>query len=139
MIKDNVKELGLRLALSFSYLSAVADRFGIWGEPGSSGVVWGNFENFLNYTAHLNGWAPAGLVPTLGYVATGLEIILAILLIFSIRLKETAYCSFFLLSSFALAMSLTDGIKGAFDYGVFTACFASLLLTVDFQAKKKEH
>src|SRR5689334_17930898 len=42
----------LRVALAFSFLSAVADRFGLWGQFGS-GVAWGDFERFTAYTAQL--------------------------------------------------------------------------------------
>ena len=59
----------LRIALAAGLLSAVADRFGLWGHAGSSGVAWGNFDAFLSYTAKLNPWCPPGLVPVLGWRA----------------------------------------------------------------------
>jgi hypothetical protein len=34
----------VRLPLAFSFLSAVADRFGLWGPFGTAGVAWGDFE-----------------------------------------------------------------------------------------------
>ena len=34
----------LRFALGFSFLSAVADRFGLWGAFGEPRVAWGNFR-----------------------------------------------------------------------------------------------
>ena len=43
----------LRLSIAGSYLSAVADRFGLWGKSGDPGVVWGNFQNFNIYTETL--------------------------------------------------------------------------------------
>lgn len=43
----------LRLALSAGFLSAVADRFGIWSKEVS---VWGNWDSFLNYTQVINPW-----------------------------------------------------------------------------------
>ena len=45
MFQKYVK-LFLRIAVSFTMLSAVADRFGLWGE----GAVWGNMDAFLAYT-----------------------------------------------------------------------------------------
>ena len=36
----------VRIALAVAFLSAVADRFGMWGPPGSKGVAWGNIENY---------------------------------------------------------------------------------------------
>jgi hypothetical protein len=56
----------LRLALAVGLLSAVADRFGLWGPPGKPMVAWGTFTAFLAYTAQLNPGALAGLYPRLG-------------------------------------------------------------------------
>lgn len=123
-----VSLLFLRLALAGSYLSAVADRFGLWGKFGEPGVVWGNFESFLGYTQFLNPWAPASLSNFLGYTVTGLEVILAVFLIFGMKIKITSLVSFSLLVIFSLSMTFTSGIKGAFDYSVFTAAAASLLI-----------
>jgi len=36
-----------RLALGFSFLSAVADRFGLWGAYGAPHVAWGDFGRFI--------------------------------------------------------------------------------------------
>ena len=49
----------LRSAIGFAFLSAVADRFGWWGAPGETGVVWGSFSRFLAYTATLNPYLPS--------------------------------------------------------------------------------
>lgn len=125
---NNASLLFLRFSLAGSYLSAVADRFGLWGKSGEPGVVWGNFQAFLDYTQFLNPWAPTQLSNFLGYTATGLEVVLAILFIIGFKLKATSLVSFILLMIFALSMTFTSGIKGAFDYSVFTAAAASLLL-----------
>lgn len=125
---DKASILFLRFALAGSYLSAVADRFGLWGKAGETGVVWGNFQAFLDYTQYLNPWAPTTLSQFLGYAATGLEVILAVFLIIGWKIKLTSLASFTLLMMFALSMILTGGFKGVFDYSVFTAAGASLLL-----------
>ena len=39
-----------RLSLGFSFLSAVADRFGLWGPYGIPNVAWGDFGHFTAYT-----------------------------------------------------------------------------------------
>jgi hypothetical protein len=44
----------LRLTLGISFLSAVTDRFGLWGAYGQPNAVWGNFGRFVDYTAKLN-------------------------------------------------------------------------------------
>src|SRR3954469_26048517 len=50
----------LRLALAAGFLSAVADRFGLWGPAGTPGVGWGGFDPFLAYTGKLLWFLPAG-------------------------------------------------------------------------------
>ena len=43
-----------RLALAIGFLSAVADRLGLWTPLlGSENVVWGNMESFTAYTGVL--------------------------------------------------------------------------------------
>src|SRR4051812_49685561 len=67
----------LRVALAFSFLSAVADRFGLWGPFGVTGVAWGDFERFTAYTAQLLWFLPPSLVSPAAILATGAEVIVA--------------------------------------------------------------
>lgn len=120
----------LRLTLSLSFLSAVADRFGLWGLPGAPAVVWGNFENFVSYTATLNWFLPASVIPTLAWVATALEVVLGALLLLGVRLKETAAVSAALLATFGITMLVAVGPKAPLDYSVFTASAAALSLAL---------
>src|SRR5215470_4708423 len=41
-----IARLFARFALGASFLSAVADRFGLWGPYGAKNVSWGNFGPF---------------------------------------------------------------------------------------------
>ncbi len=118
----------LRIALAVGFLSAVADRFGLWGAPGAAGVAWGAWEPFVAYTAKLNFFVPSSVAAILAILATAAEIILAVALIIGFRLRETALASAILLLLFALTMSLSGGVKGPLDYSVFTAAAAALLL-----------
>ncbi|HEX7869593.1 MAG TPA: DoxX family protein, partial [Chryseobacterium sp.] len=59
-------QLFLRLAISVSMLSAVADRFGFWGKNSA----WGNWENFENYTKQLTFFLPESLSVFSAYSAT---------------------------------------------------------------------
>ncbi|SDJ24753.1 hypothetical protein [Flavobacterium noncentrifugens] len=122
-------QLFLRLALSASYLSAVSDRFGYWGAPGTTGIAWGNWENFVNYTNSVVGFLPQQWGGFLAIAATVLEIILPVLLIVGYRLKYISMASGLLLLGFALAMTFSFGIKTPLDYSVFTAAVASFLLS----------
>src|SRR5215813_7743077 len=54
-----------RLALGFSFLSAVADRFGLWGALGAPHIAWGDFAHFITYTATLNWFLPRPMIPAL--------------------------------------------------------------------------
>lgn len=45
-------KLFLRLAIAGGFLSAVADRFGIW----NSNIAWGNWSNFVAYTQSILPW-----------------------------------------------------------------------------------
>jgi len=118
--------LYLRLALAAAYLSSVADRFALWG----TGVGWGNFANFLDYTAKLNPFLPQSFIPTIGWIATFLETGIAVFLILGFRIRETAFVSGLLLILFAIGMSVGLGVKSPLDYSVFTASAASFLLAI---------
>jgi len=120
----------LRLALAASFLSAVADRSGLWGPPGAPGVAWGAWPVFVAYVAQLNWFAPTPLIPVLAWVATGLEVLLAIGLLVGWRLPWVALGSGCLLLAFASTMTLALGIKAPLDFSVFTAAASAFLLAL---------
>lgn len=125
---EKLAPLFLRISLAASYVSAVADRFGLWGGEGSPGVVWANFQNFTAYTGSLLFFFPEATHSFFAWSATILEILLGFFLIIGFRLKETSFLSFLLLSSFGLSMIKAYGLKAPLDYSVFTACSGSLVL-----------
>ena len=43
----------LRLVLGIGFILPVLDRIGALGGPGSNGVGWGNWSNFVDYTYSL--------------------------------------------------------------------------------------
>jgi len=118
----------LRLALGISFLSAVADRFGLWGAYGQPNVAWGNYVRFVNYTAKLNWFVPAGMIPALAIVATAAEILFGILLVLGWKTRTTALLSGVLLTTFALTMTMALGVKAPLDLSVFSAAGGALLL-----------
>ena len=120
--------LTLRLALAAGFLSAVADRFGLWGKPGSPGVAWGDWSHFISYTAKLNWFLPRSLSQPLGALATLLEIILALGLLAGFWPRGFAFASSGLLLLFALSMTFALGIKPPLDASVYTAAAGAALL-----------
>jgi uncharacterized membrane protein YphA (DoxX/SURF4 family) len=123
-------EILLRVGLSSGLLSAVADRFGLWGRPGTSQVVWGTFSSFLAYTKTLNPWCPPALVPVLGWSATFAEFALGIALLVGFWLRWTALLTALLTGTFALAMTCVEGVHSPLNYSVFAFSTASFFLAV---------
>lgn len=119
----------LRLALGAAFLSAVADRFGLWGAYGEPGVAWGDFARFTAYTGTLNWFAPTALVPALAWAATVAEVALGLGLMFGLVTRASALLSGLLLLIFAGAMSLALGVKAPLNYSVLTAAAGALLLS----------
>ena len=122
-----ISKLFLRVSIAFSFLSAVADRLGMWSKEVS---VWGDWTHFLEYTQILNPWAPKPLVSFLATTATVAEIIFAVCILVGFKTRFFARLSGYLMLLFALAMCFTTGIKSALDYSVFTASAAAFALSV---------
>ncbi len=120
--------LFLRLALGISFLSAVADRFGFWGTYGQPNVAWGTYARFVNYTAELNWFLPAAMIPALAIIATAAETLFGFLLVLGWKTRITAVLSGILLSIFALAMTIALGVKAPLNFSVFSAAGGALLL-----------
>ena len=118
----------LRLALGLSFLSAVADRFGLWGAYGQANVSWGDFARFVGYTAKLNWFLPATVIPALAFLATAAETLLGFLLVLGWKTRISAFLSGVLLSAFALTMTLALGVKALLNLSVFSAAAGAFLL-----------
>jgi uncharacterized membrane protein YphA (DoxX/SURF4 family) len=118
----------LRLALGAGFLSAVADRFGVWGAYGQPNVAWGDFARFVAYTGKLNWFVPTAMIPALAWIATVAEMLLGILLVIGWKTREAALASGVLLSLFAVTMTLALGVKAALNASVFAAAAGAFLL-----------
>lgn len=124
--KVQYSQLFLRLALSVTMLSAVADRFGFWGENS----VWGNWENFEKYTIQLTFFLPESLGVFLAYMATFFEILFPLMLILGFKTRLAAYGAGFLLLTFALSMTIALGVKAPLDYSIWIGSAAAFLLAL---------
>jgi uncharacterized membrane protein YphA (DoxX/SURF4 family) len=118
----------LRLAQGISFLSAVADRLGLWGVYGQPDVAWGNYARFVDYTAKLNWFLPAATIPTLAMTATAAETLFGLLLILGWKTRLVALLSGALLAIFALTMTVALGVKAPLNFSVFSAAGGALLL-----------
>jgi len=118
----------LRLALGISFLSAVADRFGLWGSFGQPNVSWGDFLHFVAYTGKLNSFMPSAAIPALAWVATCAETLLGVALVLGVFTRVAAFLSGWLLLLFALSMTFALGIKTPLNLSVFSASGAAFLL-----------
>jgi putative oxidoreductase len=123
---ERLAVLYLRIALGAAFLSAVADRFGLWGKYGG----WGNFANFTRYVAQVNSFMPSFTIPFLAWAATAAEVTFGIALILGLWLRWTALGAAILLLLFGAAMAISFGIKSPLDYSVFSASAGALLLAL---------
>lgn len=119
---------GLRVALAAGFLSAVADRFGLWGPPGGPGVAWGDFPAFAAYSAKLTFYLPAALHLPAAWAATVAELLLGAVLLLGLVPRAAALLSGLLLTTFGLSMVVALGVKPALDYSVFPAAAAAFVL-----------
>lgn len=118
----------LRAALAAGFFSAVADRFGLWGPPGTQHAAWGDMEHFLRYVATLNPWFSVALIPTVGWLATFAEIVFGLLLLIGFQTRWAARLSGLLLLAFAFGMTAGTNVKSALDASVFIASAGAFLL-----------
>src|SRR5882762_5172772 len=89
-----VVRLFARFALGASFLSAVADRFGLWGPYGAKNVSWGNFAHFVEYTGAVTSLFPSSLTVSFAWAATVAETLFGILLIAGFKIRMASVFSF---------------------------------------------
>ncbi|MNK08460.1 TQO small subunit DoxD [compost metagenome] len=124
-----IAQIFLRLALGIGFILPVMDRLGMLGLPGEPNVGWGNWSNFIDYTHSLLPYLNRSLAGIMGTIATIAEVVFGILLIIGFKTRLTAIGSFVLTLTFAVSMLLFAGYRAPFNYSVFTASAASLLLS----------
>lgn|SRR4051794_21606661 len=125
-----IVRLFARVAIGTSFLSAVADRFGVWGPFGAKNVSWGDFAHFVEYTGAVMSRFPSLLTVSLAWAATVAEALFGILLIAGFKTRISSVFSGVLLLSFAVGMVTGLGIKAPLDYSVFSAAAAAFLLAL---------
>jgi uncharacterized membrane protein YphA (DoxX/SURF4 family) len=126
MKENKIAELFLRISLSAGFLSANADRFGMWPKKVSA---WGNWQSFVDYTKSIIPFVPESTVSFFAVTASVLEIAFGFLLLTNFKTHLIAKASGALLLLFALSMTFSNIIKGPLDYSVFTASAAAFSLS----------
>lgn len=121
-------QLYLRFALAIGFLLPVADRLGLSGAPGQSGVAWSSWDNFVVYTNTLMPFANRWIAGAMGFLATVAEASIAVMFIVGFKIRIAALASFALTLTFALCMTLFLGFKAPFTYSVWADSAGSLLL-----------
>jgi uncharacterized membrane protein YphA (DoxX/SURF4 family) len=129
-------EIYARVALGAAFLSAIADRFGLWGASGKPNVAWGDFAHFTQYVGLVNSFLPARVIPAVAWIDTIAETGFGVGLILGMYKRLMTLGSAVLLLSFALAMAISFGIKAPLDYSVFGASAAAFLLFAIQQSLK---
>jgi len=124
-MNQNLVKLFLRLALALGFLSAVADRFGLYPADIS---VWGTWQSFVDYTGLINPWLPASLVSPAAIAATVAEVVFGLALLIGFKTELFAKLSGILLLVFALAMTFSLSAKAPLDYSVYAAAAAAFAL-----------
>ncbi|HVW77957.1 MAG TPA: DoxX family membrane protein [Alloacidobacterium sp.] len=128
--RTEIARLFARFALGASFLSAVADRFGVWGPYGAKNVSWGSFHHFVEYTGAVTSLFPSSLTVWFAWSATVAETIFGILLIAGFKTRMISVLSGLLLLSFAMGMATGLSIKAPLDYSVFSAAAGAFLLAL---------
>jgi putative oxidoreductase len=126
--------LYLRLTLGVSFLSGIADRFGLYR---GKYVGYGNFGGFVQYTAKVNSFMPASTIPFLAWAATLAEFSFGVALVIGLWVRWAALGACLLLILFGTAMAISFGIKSALDYSVFSASAGALVLAL-YEFQKSE-
>jgi uncharacterized membrane protein YphA (DoxX/SURF4 family) len=135
---SNAAPVAMRAALGAGFISAVADRFGLWGPSGTPGVAWGEFAKFLQYTGTLLPFLPTKLVAVAGWAATVAETVLGVALLAGVRVRLAALASGVLLVTFGIAMTTALGPEAPLSYSVWTAAAGAFLLARDRPAACQE-
>lgn len=116
--------------LAVAFLGSVADRFGLFGGPGSAGVSWGSFSAFIVYTREVNAFLPGSLAPVMAVTATGAELTIGLGIVFGHWQSFAARVATCVLIAFGLAMTISLGWRSPFEYSVWLLVGGSWMLAL---------
>ena len=117
------------IVLALDFGGAVADRFGALGRPGGPWVSWGSWAAFTDYTAMLLPAALRSLAPLAAVLATGVEVGLAVGLLFGWQRRWVAKAAAGLLTVYLVAMAFSLGPAAVARYAVPVLIGGALLVS----------
>lgn len=120
--------LFMRLALAFTLLAAIADKFGYLGEPNTPNILWGDWDAYVSYLHTLVPFTSKSLTEMLATVATVVEGALALMLLVGLKVRWAAIGVGIYSLLLALASVASIGVKAPFTYSLFVICAAGFLL-----------
>lgn len=85
----------------------------------ASGVSWGDFARFVDYTRSMTTFLPGSLAPTLAVLATVAEVTLGTALLLGIPLRLSALAAALLLGIYGTSMMILLPPAEQFHYNVF--------------------
>jgi putative oxidoreductase len=124
----------LRILIGIAFASAVADRLGLMGGPGSPAVAWGTFPRFVTYTGQVNSFLPAAIIPSLAVVETVIECALGVAMLIGWQIRVAVWASTTLLFAFATAMTVSFGFASQFSYAVLVMAVGAWVLALSDSA-----
>lgn len=121
--------------LATAFLGSVADRFGIFGGPGTADVSWGSFAAFIDYTREVNAFLPGSFAPALAVLATGAEAVVGLGIVFGGWQPFAARVATCILITFGLAMTISLGWRSPFEYSVWLLAGGTWMLAVPIASR----
>ncbi|MDH2566678.1 DUF417 family protein [Acinetobacter baumannii] len=121
-------EITLRIFIGITFISAVLDRFGLWGKYNGVDVSWGSMNQFYKDVTTLTPWISDNSIYYISWFVTILELILGICMIIGFKIKYTSFLSGILFLIFAISMTMFLSFKLMLNYNVMICALSSFLL-----------
>jgi hypothetical protein len=96
--------------LGCDFLGAVADRFGLLGDPGDAGVWWGSWSAFTDNVSEMLHGADGWIVQATAIGATGAEVVLGLALLSGWQRRWVGKAAAGLLGVYAILMQTSVGV-----------------------------
>jgi hypothetical protein len=116
--------------LAADFAGAVADRFGAFGPPGATGVSWGSWSAFVDYTRTLLHEPPMAVAVVAAAGATAAEVALAVVLLTGWQRRWAGKAAAGLLTFYLVAMAASVGFGDVARYALPLEIGGALLVTV---------